>query len=447
MDLNKVNRIYFLGIGGIGMSALARYFHYKGAGIFGYDLTSTPLTKQLEQEGMQIHYRSDISMIPGDIDFVIYTPAIPGNHEELNYFQETGIAIYKRSEVVGKLSEEHYTIAIAGTHGKTSISALTAHLLHAAGIKVMGLIGGIMKNYHSNLIISKNSEYFIIEADEYDRSFLQLKPDIAVISSMDADHLDVYGNTDQLTEGFKLFAGQVKKDGLLIVNEKVQEFVQQSITYGFDQIADIRATNVHVSGGKFIFNLEYQSNTISNIKMVIPGHHYIENALAAAAIGFKLELTNEQIKSGLESFKGVERRFEVRVNSDNKTYIDDYAHHPEEIKATVKAVKMLYPGRKITGIFQPHLFSRTKDFVNEFAESLENFDEIIILPIYPAREKPIEGVTSAIIYDKIKNTNKQLISKSELISFLLKKQLEVLVTMGAGDIGLMVPELEKLMQE
>jgi len=332
MDLNKVNKIYFLGIGGIGMSALARYFHYQGAGIFGYDLTPTPLTKQLEYEGMQIHYQSDISMIPGDIDFVIYTPAIPGDHEELNYFQETGIAIYKRSEVVGKLSEEYYTIAIAGTHGKTSISALTAHMLHTAGIKVMGLIGGIMKNYHSNLIISKNSEYFVIEADEYDRSFLQLKPNIAVISSMDADHLDVYGNTDQLTEGFKLFAGQVKKDGLLIVNEKVQEFVQKSITYGFDQLADIRATNVYVSGSKFIFNLEYQSNTISNIKMVIPGHHYIENALAAAAIGFKLELTNEQIKSGLESFQGVERRFEVRVNSDNKTYIDDYAHHPEEIR-------------------------------------------------------------------------------------------------------------------
>ena len=289
--------------------------------------------------------------------------------------------------------------------------------------------------------------YFIIEADEYDRSFLQLKPDIAVISSMDSDHLDIYGSEDKLGEGFRLFAGQVKKDGTLIVNNGLPVFRDNSLTYGFEKSADILAENVHVSDGKFVFDLVYGPNKIQNIKMAIPGHHYIENALAAAAIGFTLNLENDEIKSGLESFTGVERRFDVRINTPNKVYIDDYAHHPEEIKATISAIKILFPGKSITGVFQPHLFSRTRDFAEEFAVSLESLDEIILLPIYPAREKPIEGISSKIILDKIKNENKKIVLKDSLTDYLKIKNTEVLVTMGAGDIGLLTGELEKIMHD
>lgn len=446
MDLNKVNKIYFLGIGGIGMSALARYFLSQGCQIFGYDLTPTPLTKQLEFEGMQIHYFPDITKIPETIDLVIYTPAIPHDQLELVHFKKTGATIFKRSEIVGKLSEAYHTIAIAGTHGKTSISALTAHLLHSAGIEIIALVGGIMKDYNSNLISSKKADFFIIEADEYDRSFLQLSPDLAIISSMDADHLDIYNNPEQLEVGFKDFAKQLKENGTLIVNENVAGFFNNKLTYGFDEHANIQAYNVHISDGKFVFDLQYHSGKINGIKMSIPGYHYIENALAASSVGLKLGLTNEQIKKGLESFKGVERRFEVRQCSENGIYIDDYAHHPSEISATIKAVKLLHPDKKITGVFQPHLYSRTNDFADEFARSLEDLDEIILLPIYPAREKPMEGVSSDIIFKKIKNQHKTVLAKSELVGFLKKQRTQVLLTMGAGDIGLMAPELEKLMK-
>jgi len=298
---------------------------------------------------MFIHYKSDLSLIPSNIDFVVYTPAIPDDNIEFRHFIQSGTPIYKRSEIIGNIAENHFTIAIAGTHGKTSISALTAHLLHFNNKNITALVGGIMKNFNSNTINSSDSKYFIIEADEYDRSFLQLKPDLAVISSMDSDHLDIYGNEEKLSEGFSLFANQIKENGLLIINEKLPLFKRQTITYGFKETTDVKAINVHVSDGKFVFDLVYHSEMIKNIEMTIPGHHSIENALAASAIGFKLNLSNEQIKSGLESFKGVERRFDLRIKTDDIIYIDDYAHHPEEIKATIRAVKNLFPDKRLTG--------------------------------------------------------------------------------------------------
>lgn len=445
MDLKKVNTTYFLGVGGIGMSALARYFRFHGINVYGYDLTASPLTRQLEQEGMFIHYKTDTSLIPEHIDFVVYTPAIPFDNIEFEYLKQSNIPIYKRSEIIGELAKDQFTIAVAGTHGKTSISAMTTQLLQTAGKNITALVGGIMKNFNSNTVLSRDSEYFIIEADEYDRSFLQLKPDLAVISSMDSDHLDIYGSKEKLSEGFSLFAGQVKNDGLLIINEKLPVFNKHNLTYGFEETADIKAVNAHVLNGKFIFDLVYGSKSIDEIEMAIPGHHYIENALAAAAIGFHLHLSDDQIKAGLESFKGVERRFDLKVNTKEKVYIDDYAHHPEEINATIKAIKTLFPDKKITGVFQPHLYSRTRDFANEFALSLEKLDDIILLPIYPAREKPIEGISSNSILEKINNQNKCVLSKNILINHLRESNIEVLVTLGAGDIGLMTEEIKRML--
>jgi len=447
MDINKVNKLYFLGIGGIGMSALARFFRLQGAEIYGYDLTPSPLTHQLEMEGMHIHYEIDISAIPSELDFAVFTPAIPKDNAEFVYLSDSEIPFFKRSVLIGIITEGKFTIAIAGTHGKTSISAMTAHLLHIANKSVTAFVGGIMKNYNSNLIFSKKAEYYVVEADEYDRSFLQLKPDVALISSIDADHLDIYGDKNEMTENFKLFAGQLKSKGTLIVNEKVHDVNETSITYGFNEPSGIKATNINITDGKFIFDIESGQNIIKGIKMMIPGHHYIENALASAAVGLSMKIPGKTIKEALENFRGVERRFEVRLKTDNLVYIDDYAHHPQEIIATLRAARLLFPDKKLTGIFQPHLYSRTRDLADDFAFSLENLDEIVLLPIYPAREKPIEGITSKMLFDKIQNINKSLLNKDELIPFLKENKTEVLVTMGAGDIGLLAPEIEKILSE
>jgi UDP-N-acetylmuramate--alanine ligase len=445
MDLNKVNKVYFLGIGGIGMSALARYFRLQGADIYGYDLTPSPLTKTLEQEGMYIHYETNVSAIPHDIEFAVYTPAIPKDNAEFVYLLESGIPLMKRSVLIGQITEGKFTIAIAGTHGKTSISAMTAHMLNITGKNTTAFIGGIMKNYNSNLVYSKDADFYVVEADEYDRSFLQLKPNIALISSIDADHLDIYGDKKEMTEGFKLFAAQINSTGTLIVNEKVHDVNQKLLTYGFNEPSAIRATNINITGGKFVFDIESGTIVIKSIKMMIPGHHYIENALAAAAIGISMKMPGDKIKEALESFKGVDRRFELRIKTDRIVYIDDYAHHPQEIIATLRAIRLLFPNRKLTGIFQPHLYSRTRDLACEFASSLENLDEIVLLPVYPAREKPIAGVSSGILFDKIQNINKFYIARDEIIPFLKDKPIEVLVTMGAGDIGLLAPKIEKML--
>lgn len=440
--------MYFLGIGGIGMSALARYFNKEGKQIFGYDLTSTPLTTQLETEGMHIHFNDDPLQIPSGIDLVVYTPAIPEENTELNYFRKAGIQMIKRAQLIGQLSHDYFTIAIAGTHGKTSISAITAHIMKSAGLNLTAFIGGICLNYQSNFIHSKKTDYLLVEADEFDRSFLNLKPDIALISSMDADHLDIYKTPTDLVESFKMFAGLLKINGTFIHNKSLPAFNLsdvETITYGINPEAGVSANNIHIREGQFLFDLESRKQKITGIAMQIPGHHYIENALAAAAICLELGVNGNQIKTGLEGFTGVERRFEVRINKPRQVFIDDYAHHPEEIKATVKAVRMLYPNKRLTAVFQPHLFSRTKDFAKEFAASLSEVDQIILLDIYPAREKPIPGITSTTILDRISISDKKLMSKSELFKYLETENAELLLTMGAGDIGLMINKIEKVL--
>ncbi len=448
MNWNNIHTLYFMGIGGIGMSALARYFLNLDKEVHGYDLTPTPLTHALEKEGARIHYQEDPVKIPEKVDMAIFTPAIPAENTELQWIRSHQIPLYKRAEVIGMLTKGHFSVAIGGTHGKTSISAITAHILHSAGLPVTAFVGGIMKNYNSNILLSDPTEYFLVEADEYDRSFLQLHPEIALISSMDADHLDIYGQHEHLKEGFELFAGQISEKGMLIYNDKLQfsHSAANSRSYGLGTDSDIRASNIRIEKGYFVFDLTHRHGEIKDIRMEIPGRHYVENATAAAAIARSLWLEDEQIKKGLESFKGVERRFEFIINTPEIVYIDDYAHHPEEIKATLDTLDMLYPGRKKTGIFQPHLFSRTRDLADDFAQSLNVLDEIVLLPIYPAREKPIPGITSEWLLDKIENRNKILVAKEDLITHLSGRDLDVLITLGAGDIGMMSENIRTLLE-
>ncbi len=445
---NKVKTVYFLGIGGIGMSALARFFKKQGAEVHGYDRTATPLTAELEQEGMVIHYNEDVSAIPANPDLVVFTPAIPKENKEYQYFINNNIPLKKRAEVLGELSKDFFTIAVAGTHGKTSISSMAAHMLKAAGKNITALIGGILKNYGSNFILSEQTDMLLVEADEYDRSFLQLYPGISVISSMDADHLDIYGNRDELKNNFILFANRLNQNGTLIHHKTLHELEKLSvktISYSARENAQFAASNIRIENGYFVFDLHYTAGIITNITLPVPGLHYIENALAAAAIGFETGLTPQQIKFGLESFKGVLRRFDYRIKTDKLVFIDDYAHHPQELKVTIEAAKTLYPHKKITGVFQPHLYSRTNDFAVDFATALDELDEVILLDIYPAREKPMPGVTSVIIFNKMKNRNKTLIKKEMLLEHLAQNRPEVLITLGAGDIGLMLNDIEKVL--
>jgi UDP-N-acetylmuramate--alanine ligase len=450
MNLEKVNKMYFLGIGGIGMSALARYFHQRGVEIHGYDLTSGPLTEALQKEGMYVHFDDNIKKIPENIDLAVYTPAIPADNSELAFFRKIQKPLLKRAELIEQLTKDHFTIAVAGTHGKTSISSLTAHLLKSAGKNITALVGGICKNYNSNLVSSIKTDYFLVEADEFDRSFLKLKPNISLVSSMDADHLDIYGSHEELKKNFKAFVNNTVEGGTLVYNLKLKElntFPGNKVSYGLKTTANFRANKIRIVEGRFNFNIFYGDIIIKNISLQVPGYHYVENALAAVAIAFELGLTADEVKKGLESFEGVERRFEFHVNTLKTVYIDDYAHHPEEIRVTLEAARKLFPGRKICGIFQPHLYSRTRDFAEGFAQSLDQLDEIILLNIYPARELSIPGITSKVIFDLMKNPNKILIEKENLIPFLEKKNVDVLITIGAGDIGMMTEKIKNLLAQ
>lgn len=449
MDLLNINNLYFLGIGGIGMSALARYFNRQGKNIYGYDLTRSPLTDRLEKEGMKIHYDEDVSKIPEAIDLAVYTPAIHAGNAELKYLKSAGIPLLKRAGLLGRMTEGHFTIAIAGTHGKTSISALTTHIFKRAGKNITALVGGIMNNYQSNVVISHPDDFLLVEADEFDRSFLTIEPDISVISSLDADHLDVYRDKKNLRKNFLRFAAKLPEGGLLIHHSGLKifdEIKSRKISYGIAGEAQVRAENIVIKKGNFVFDLIFGKLKIPAVQMIIPGLHYIENALAAAAVSLESGIKPEEIRSGLESFTGVERRFEYRIRIGKTIFIDDYAHHPREISATITAVKSLYPDKKITGIFQPHLYSRTRDFAIEFAASLEPLDEVILLPVYPAREEPIQGVEADIIYENLKNSNKVIVQREKLLGCLEKGNTDVLLTLGAGDIGLLVPEIEKLLK-
>ena len=448
MDLNKLHRVYFLGIGGIGMSALARYFHSKGIIVSGYDKSQTPLTNELIDEGIKIHFEDNIDLIPRNIDLVVYTPAIPESNKEYQYFVNNNFELLKRAEVLGKITHDKFTIAIAGTHGKTTISSIIAHILKFTGHNVTALIGGICKNYNSNFISSENTEVFVVEADEYDRSFLTLHPDIEVISSIDADHLDIYGSKKYLNESFKLFAEQIKSNGRLIIKKGIDLTVKakKNLYYSATCKADFYSSNIRVEGSKYLFDLNFKNSQIKNINFKIPGKHNIENAVAASAVGIEMGIKIEKIKEALETYSGVKRRFDIKIQNPDIIYIDDYAHHPEELKACISSVKELYPDKKITGIFQPHLYTRTKDFADEFAKSLDLLDKVILLNIYPARELPIEGVSSEMILEKIKIKNKKICSNSKVFEELKNNKPEVLLTLGAGDIDKLVEPIENILK-
>lgn len=461
MSVLNYKLYYFLGIGGIGMSALARYFNHFGKTIHGYDKTSTALTTELSKEGITVHFEEDekelkelFSKYKKEEILVVYTPAVPVTHKEYIFIQQQGYELKKRAEVLGEITKQFKTIAVAGTHGKTTTSSMIAHILKSAGMNCYAFLGGITKNYGTNLLlgdekISENT-YVVVEADEYDRSFLTLHPDLAVITSVDADHLDIYGDISHVHESYTLFAKQVKKEGHLIVKKNVDNTLNLSSkrhTYAVILKTEYSAQNIRVENADFYYDIESPGEPLSNVCIGLPGLHNVENSVAATAVAQLIGIKNEQIKSALRSFQGVKRRFDYRIKTDKLVYIDDYAHHPEELKAAIGAAKQLFPGKKITGIFQPHLFSRTRDFAEGFAESLDMLDEAVLLDIYPARELPVAGVTSQMLLDKMKNANKVLVKKQEVISFLENKQVEVLMTMGAGDIDTLVGPIEKLLSE
>lgn len=448
--LQNVHSAYFLGIGGIGMSAIARYFLSRGIKVAGYDKTPSPLTRQLDKEGMQIHYDDRPDLISADIDIVVYTPAIPESLNEFISLKRKGLPIYKRAQILGMISGNHFTIAVAGTHGKTSVSSLVAHILHWSGQHVTAFVGGIMKNYRSNCIISDSTEIVVVEADEFDRSFLQLHPDIIVITAIDPDHLDIYGNGDEMERNFKTFARQIKQGGKLIIENKLQSKFQDEsafLTYGLTSSANFASVNAFIDSGFQVFDLQYTDNIINQVKFALPGEYNRKNVAAAFAVASYMEIGSKQIKQAIENYQGVERRFDIRIRNTNMVFIDDYAHHPEELKACIEAVRTLFPEKKITGVFQPHLYSRTRDFADGFAKSLDMLDECILIPIYPAREKPIEGISSKMIYDRMQMKSKYLCQKDELVQKLEDFELEVLLTLGAGDIDRLVVPIKNMLEE
>ena len=440
MNNGEGHTIYFLGIGGIGMSALARYYHSLGYTVAGYDHTPSPLTRQLEHEGMAIHYEDQPELLPALIDFVVYTPAVPKDLKEFEALRQNNIKIMKRSEALGLVSEQHFTLAIAGTHGKTTTTAMTAHILNACGKNTSAFIGGIANNFGSNLLLGQGTDsIMVVEADEFDRSFLRLKPAVSVINSIDADHLDIYGDRQHLVKSFNEFAQLTEKQ--LIVKEGL-EIEGESLRFGFGEGNDYRAEIVSSGNGITDFVIIGEGTT-TEIRLPMAGRHNVLNATAAFVAARQIGIAADDIAKALATFKGVKRRFDIRVNNGKHCYIDDYAHHPEEIRACLQAVRDAFPSKKLTLVFQPHLYSRTRDFMDEFAQILAQADELILLDIYPAREKPIEGITSGALLEKISLADKKLGPKAELIPLIDGEKPELLVTMGAGDIDRFVEPLEK----
>jgi len=443
----EVKNIYFLGIGGIGMSALARYFHRQGYAVYGYDKTPSPLTDKLISEGMEIHFEENISLIPQNLSMAVYTPAVPKNNVEYQFLEKSGILFLKRSQLLGLITKDKTTIAIAGTHGKTSTSAIAAHILYKEKM-ITAFIGGISVNYNSNLLYDKFSDIMLVEADEYDRSFLTLSPDIAVITAIDADHLDVYDNKTGLIKSFNDFANNIKNNGTLITKKNLLDRIQTDAnirTYGIkSEKLDYYATNIRIKNGKQYFDIVTPNGTIEKIPFAAEGLHNIENAVAATAIADLTEMDIQIIKEQLTSYKGVKRRFEYIIRRKNLIYIDDYAHHPQEIEACIASAKMMHPNKKICAIFQPHLYSRTRDFADDFAKSLEELDHVILLDIYPARELPIENITSEMLLKKINKVPKILLKKEEIIPYLKTINPEVIITMGAGDIDKLVNNIKEM---
>ncbi|MEJ2112990.1 MAG: UDP-N-acetylmuramate--L-alanine ligase, partial [Flavobacteriaceae bacterium] len=414
MNLDNIYNLYFIGIGGIGMSALARYFHANGKHVGGYDKTKTEITDDLQALGISIHFNDSVEDIEErflhtSTTLIVYTPAVPSNHNELTYFRNNGFEVLKRSQVLGKITENTFCMAVAGTHGKTTTTSILGHLLSECNVEVTAFLGGISENYNSNLIL-KGTKVSVVEADEFDRSFLTLSPDIACITSMDSDHLDIYGEASSLQDSFIAFSKKLKPKGKLFIRSGLPI---KAITYGIEDASDYSIQNIKIQNGTYVFDVKTPSNVIENIQFNLPGRHNLSNALIALAMAVEYGCPHQQLVRALASYKGVKRRFTYHIKTESLVYIDDYAHHPQEINAVFQALKEMYPNKRILAIFQPHLYSRTRDFVDDFAKSLSQFDEILLLDIYPARELPIVGVTSKWLLDKIKNSNKQLISKNE----------------------------------
>jgi UDP-N-acetylmuramate--alanine ligase len=446
MNLNQIHNVYFIGIGGIGMSALARYFQYIGKNVAGYDKTETQLTDELQALGLSIHFDDNINQIPKDFysenTLVVVTPAVPASHSEWNYFVERNYAIKKRAEVLGLITKDTYCFAVAGTHGKTTTSSILGHILYESGVDVTAFLGGIVENYNSNLIGSGKT-VTVVEADEFDRSFLHLHPNVSCITSMDADHLDIYGDAAHIEESFREFAAKTDRDHLYVI----KGLPLDGISIGVTPDADFSAQNIRIENGYYVFDVKSPSEVVQNVKFGLPGHHNLTNALLAFAMAKSYGVSNENISTALTSFKGVRRRFSFQIRQENRVYIDDYAHHPTEINAVHQAVRELYPGKKIIAAFQPHLFSRTKDFADGFATSLSQFDEILLLDIYPARELPMEGITSSWLLTKMEHPNKKLVNKLELIAAFKNSDATVFITIGAGDIGEMVKDIKNALYE
>jgi UDP-N-acetylmuramate--alanine ligase len=455
IEFKNIQGICFVGIGGIGMSALALYFAKGGYSIAGYDRSESRITLSLIENGCEITYKDDISVLPAlfrnisekNNVIIVYTPAIPAENRILSFFRDNGYRIYKRSEILGEISLNTDTLAVAGTHGKTTVSTMIAHLLKQSSVDCSAFLGGISKNYDSNLLLG-DSRYTVMEADEFDRSFHRLSPLMAVVTSLDADHLDIYGDQTTMIKAYNEFCGKIRKGGQLVVNSKiineiiVPEGVECS-TYGLEESADCRSFNIQHNKDYYSFDIKTPSTTITDIHFAFPGIINIENFTAAIAIALKCAVTEQEIKKAVLLFQGVKRRFDIRINQPGLAFVDDYAHHPEEIRACITCVKEFFAGRKITGIFQPHLFSRTMDHAEGFARILDELDEVILLPIYPAREKPIAGVTSDLIFNKMRLRNKKMLEKSDIPGKLDTDNLDVLLTIGAGDIDSLVGPIEE----
>ena len=457
MDANKLKSVYFIGAGGIGMSALVRYFLSKDIKVGGYDRTSSELTERLIEEGACIHFKDDIKLIPSEFlqkesTLIIYTPAIPESHSELTFFRNNGFEIQKRSQVLGMLTQSGKGLCVAGTHGKTTTSTMAAHLLHQSTIGCNAFLGGISKNYGTNLLLSDKSEYIVIEADEFDRSFHWLTPYATVITATDADHLDIYGTKEAYLESFSHYTSLIKPNGALIMREGIELSPQlrkgvNCYTYSIDS-GDFHAENIRIGNGNIIFDYISPLGNINDIQLGVPIYINIENGIAAMALAQISGVNADEIKAGMASFRGVDRRFDFKIKNERIVYLSDYAHHPEEIKQSILSMRALYKDKKLTGVFQPHLYTRTRDFYKEFAESLSLLDEVILTEIYPARELPIPGISSQLIYDHLQvGVEKCICKKEDLLSLLKDKDIEVLMTLGAGDIDNYVPQICDLLKE
>jgi UDP-N-acetylmuramate--alanine ligase len=451
--------IYFVGIGGIGMSALARWFKANGFNVAGYDKTSTTLVKKLQEEGIEVTLEDEIGSIPKDFiedptqTLIIYTPAVPVQHKQMHYFRDQNFLILKRSQVLGMLTQNLRTIGVAGTHGKTTTSSLVAHILRHANVNSTAFLGGITQNYGTNLLLNEPTEnleevFCVVEADEFDRSFLTLFPEIAIVTSTDADHLDIYGEHEAMLESFRDYVSQIDEYGALFMRDglEIADSTKAKVfTYSLKTGA-YHASNIHIQNARFVFDLVHPDGVIADIAMKIPGYHNIENSIAASAVALYIGVESEKIKEALENYGGVKRRFEYQVEEGDRVYIDDYAHHPTEIEAFLTSIKGLYPGRHVTAIFQPHLFTRTRDFADGFAESLSLADRLLLLEIYPARELPIEGVNSEMLLDKVTIVDKQLVAKDNVLNVLGGLNTDIVVTIGAGDIDTLVEPIRNLLK-